>query len=50
MIAHLRNICAAEGIAAEPEALALIARVAEARCATRCRCSTRGLRMAAMRA
>jgi DNA polymerase III subunit gamma/tau len=29
MIAHLRNICAAEGVAAEPEALALIARVAE---------------------
>jgi len=29
MIAHLRNICAAEGVAAGPEALALIARVAE---------------------
>jgi DNA polymerase III subunit gamma/tau len=29
MIAHLRKICAAEGVAAEPEALALIARVAE---------------------
>src|SRR6202142_2625107 len=29
MVAHLRNICAAEGVAAEPEALALIARVAE---------------------
>ena len=29
MIAHLRNICAAEAVAAEPEALALIARVAE---------------------
>ena len=29
MIAHLRNICAAEGVAAEPEAAALIARVAE---------------------
>jgi DNA polymerase III subunit gamma/tau len=29
MIAHLRRICAAEGVAAEPEALALIARVAE---------------------
>ena len=29
MIAHLRTICAAEGVAAEPEALALIARVAE---------------------
>jgi DNA polymerase III subunit gamma/tau len=29
MIAHLRKICDAEGVAAEPEALALIARVAE---------------------
>ena len=29
MIAHLSRICAAEGVAAEPEALALIARVAE---------------------
>jgi DNA polymerase III subunit gamma/tau len=29
MIAHLAGICAAEGVAAEPEALALIARVAE---------------------
>src|SRR6516165_9866635 len=29
MIAHLRKICLAEGVAAEPEALALIARVAE---------------------
>jgi DNA polymerase III subunit gamma/tau len=29
MIAHLRKICAAEGVVAEPEALALIARVAE---------------------
>ena len=29
MIAHLGKICAAEGVAAEPEALALIARVAE---------------------
>ncbi len=29
MIAHLAKICAAEGVAAEPEALALIARVAE---------------------
>jgi DNA polymerase III subunit gamma/tau len=29
MIAHLGRICAAEGVAAEPEALALIARVAE---------------------
>ena len=29
MIAHLHKICAAEGVAAEPEALALIARVAE---------------------
>ena len=29
MIAHLRKICAAEGVAAESEALALIARVAE---------------------
>ncbi|HXE26132.1 MAG TPA: DNA polymerase III subunit gamma/tau [Roseiarcus sp.] len=29
MIAHLNKICAAEGVAAEPEALALIARVAE---------------------
>ena len=29
MIAQLRKICAAEGVAAEPEALALIARVAE---------------------
>jgi len=29
MIAHLRKISAAEGVAAEPEALALIARVAE---------------------
>jgi len=29
MIAHLRKICVAEGVAAEPEALALIARVAE---------------------
>jgi DNA polymerase-3 subunit gamma/tau len=29
MIAHLRKICAAEGVTAEPEALALIARVAE---------------------
>src|SRR5208283_2767068 len=29
MIAHLRKICAAEGVSAEPEALALIARVAE---------------------
>jgi DNA polymerase-3 subunit gamma/tau len=29
MIAHLTKICAAEGVAAEPEALALIARVAE---------------------
>ena len=29
MIAHLTRICAAEGVAAEPEALALIARVAE---------------------
>jgi DNA polymerase III subunit gamma/tau len=29
MIAHLRTICAAEGVAAEPEALALIARIAE---------------------
>ena len=29
MVAHLRKICAAEGVAAEPEALALIARVAE---------------------
>ena len=29
MIAHLSKICAAEGVAAEPEALALIARVAE---------------------
>jgi DNA polymerase III subunit gamma/tau len=29
MIDHLRKICAAEGVAAEPEALALIARVAE---------------------
>ena len=30
----LSKICAAEGVTAEPEALALIARVAEARCAT----------------
>ena len=29
MIAHLNRICAAEGVVAEPEALALIARVAE---------------------
>jgi DNA polymerase III subunit gamma/tau len=29
MVGHLRKICAAEGVAAEPEALALIARVAE---------------------
>ena len=29
MIAHLSKICAAEGVAAEPEALTLIARVAE---------------------
>jgi DNA polymerase-3 subunit gamma/tau len=29
MIRHLEKICAAEGVAAEPEALALIARVAE---------------------
>jgi DNA polymerase-3 subunit gamma/tau len=29
MIGHLSKICAAEGVAAEPEALALIARVAE---------------------
>jgi DNA polymerase-3 subunit gamma/tau len=29
MIAHLSKICAAEGVAAEPEALALITRVAE---------------------
>jgi DNA polymerase-3 subunit gamma/tau len=29
MVGHLSKICAAEGIAAEPEALALIARVAE---------------------
>ena len=29
MIAHLAKVCAAEGVAAEPEALALIARVAE---------------------
>ncbi len=29
MIAHLAKICAAEGVAVEPEALALIARVAE---------------------
>jgi DNA polymerase-3 subunit gamma/tau len=29
MIAHLRKICDAEGVAAEPEALALITRVAE---------------------
>jgi DNA polymerase III subunit gamma/tau len=29
MVAHLSKICAAEGVAAEPEALALIARVAE---------------------
>jgi len=29
MIAHLNKICAAEGVAAEPEALALISRVAE---------------------
>jgi DNA polymerase III subunit gamma/tau len=29
MIAHLGKVCAAEGVAAEPEALALIARVAE---------------------
>jgi DNA polymerase-3 subunit gamma/tau len=29
MVAHLQKICAAEGVAAEPEALALIARVAE---------------------
>jgi DNA polymerase-3 subunit gamma/tau len=29
MIAHLRKICLSEGVAAEPEALALIARVAE---------------------
>jgi DNA polymerase III subunit gamma/tau len=29
MIAHLRKICAAEGVSAQPEALALIARAAE---------------------
>jgi DNA polymerase-3 subunit gamma/tau len=29
MVAHLGKVCAAEGVAAEPEALALIARVAE---------------------
>ncbi len=29
MVAHLSRICASEGVAAEPEALALIARVAE---------------------
>ena len=39
--AHLADVCAKEGIDADPEALALIARPARARCATRCRCSTR---------
>ena len=29
MVAHLRKICAKEGVAVEPEALALIARAAE---------------------
>jgi DNA polymerase III subunit gamma/tau len=29
MIAHLANVCAAEGVAVEPDALALVARVAE---------------------
>ena len=29
MVGHLSKICAAEGVSAEPEALALIARVAE---------------------
>ena len=41
MLAHLAGVAAQEGAALAPEALALIVRAAEGRCATRCRCSTR---------
>ena len=37
-----RRLCAREGVDADPEALAIVARgAARGRCATRCRCSTR---------
>ena len=49
MLAHLAGIAAREGVAVAPEALALIVRAAEGRCATRCRCSTRRSRMAPAR-
>ena len=48
LVGHLADVCAKEGVDADPEALARSSRApAPARCATRCRCSTRPSRTAA---
>ena len=50
MVGHLSKICAAEGVTAEPEALALIARVAEGSVRDALSLLDQGSRMAAMEA